>query len=78
MSHLSSWKQKEILIIAKAYPEPSKKYGETVCTGGIIKNGCFIRIYPIRFRLLEFQKKYGTWFWIRAELKKNLQDKRKF
>lgn len=36
---------KEILVLVKAYPEPSKKYGSSVCTAGITKEGEWIRIY---------------------------------
>lgn len=43
----------------KAYPQPSKKHDETVCTAGI----CFdtkewIRLYPIPFRFLEDGKQF--------------------
>ncbi len=77
MSYIADWEEKNILIIAKAYPEPSKKYVETVCIGGIVENGNFIRLYPIPYRLLEHQQKFNKWFWIRAKIKKSLNDPRK-
>ena len=35
------------LVIVKAYPELSKKYGETVCTTGFRKDGTWVRLYPV-------------------------------
>jgi hypothetical protein len=32
------WKEKDILIIVKAYPEYSTKYIETVCTCGVMRD----------------------------------------
>ncbi|MBI5190333.1 MAG: hypothetical protein HZA22_06635 [Nitrospirae bacterium] len=56
--------KKRVLITVKAYPNPSKKYKETVCCAGIdLSTGEWIRLYPIRFRYLTPQqqfKKYST------------------
>ncbi len=53
-----------VLITVKAAPNPSDKYGETVCVAGInadpMKPG-WVRLYPINFRELgtdESFKKY--------------------
>jgi hypothetical protein len=48
---------KQILITIKAYPNPSKKYVETVCAAGIdLKQNKWIRLYPVPFRDLELKK----------------------
>lgn len=42
-----------ILVTVKARPEPSEKYGETVCVAGIrLGTGSlhWVRLYPIPFR----------------------------
>ena len=37
--------KKRVLILVKAEPSPSRKYGSTVCTAGVTDNGEFIRLY---------------------------------
>lgn len=50
---------KRVLITVKAYPNPSKKYGETVCCAGIdIDTRQWIRLYPIPYRDLDSAKKF--------------------
>lgn len=65
------WKEIEILILVKAYPNPSQKYGETVCTAGITRDGRWIRLYPVTFRELPPEKQYKKFAWIRAKIKKS-------
>jgi len=44
--------KEKLLMLVKAYPNPSKKYGETVCTGAIrLKDKTWIRLYPYPFRV---------------------------
>lgn len=51
--------KKKVLIIVKAYPNPSKKYGETVCCAGIeVNTNKWIRLYPIPFRDLDRSQKF--------------------
>jgi len=50
---------KRVLITVKAYPNPSKKYGETVCCAGIdLETLQWIRLYPIHFRDLDTSRKF--------------------
>ncbi len=58
--------RRKILIATKTYPSISTKYQETVCTAGVLldddeKPVQWIRIYPIRFRQLDFDKRYPRW-----------------
>lgn len=73
---LSEWKEARILIWGKTYPELSSKYNETVCTGGTLENGDFIRIYPIPFRYLSEESSFQKYQWIRARIKKSGEDPR--
>lgn len=51
--------KKRVLITVKAYPNPSKKYGETVCCAGIdIDTQKWIRLYPIPYRDLDNSRKF--------------------
>ena len=63
-----NWRDEEILVLAKAYPTPSTKYGETVCTAGVTRSGEWIRLYPITFRDLPFNKRYEKFQWIKAKI----------
>ncbi|MCK4255368.1 hypothetical protein KAX35_00650 [candidate division WOR-3 bacterium] len=68
---------KKILITVKAYPNPSKKYGETVCVAGIdIENNKWIRLYPIPYRDLDEDKKFKKYNIIEVKVDKPTDDKR--
>lgn len=64
----------KVLITVKTYPTLSKKYGELVCTAGFREDGSWIRIYPIPFRKLEYEKRYTKYQWIEIDLEKNKSD----
>jgi hypothetical protein len=50
---------RRVLITVKAYPNPSKKYVETVCSAGIdVDASQWIRLYPVPFRDLDGPKKF--------------------
>jgi len=65
------WKREQILILVKAYPQPSQKYGESVCTAGITLSGTWIRLYPVEFRNLPIESKFEKWSWIEASIIKS-------
>lgn len=73
--------RRKILIATKTYPSISIKYKETVCTAGILLDDNenplrWIRIYPIRFRELEIDKRFPRWGIISAEIERNSKDYR--
>jgi len=55
--HLESLR---VRILVKAYPQPSKKYRETVCVAAITDEPRprFVRLYPIRYRDLPQHKRF--------------------
>ncbi len=70
----------KILIATKTYPSISKTYRETVCTAGILLDEeenpvDWIRIYPTRYRRLEFDQRYPRWSIIRASIEKTDHNK---
>ena len=71
------WIEKKALIIGRAYPEPSKKHIETVCTGAITDEGELLRLYPIPLRYLQEDQKYKLWTYARFLIQKSPDDKRK-
>ena len=58
---------KRVLITVKAYPNPSKRYGETVCCAGIdVDSQGWLRLYPIPFRDLDTSQKFKKYTIIRV------------
>ncbi|MBI5286333.1 MAG: hypothetical protein HY878_01920 [Deltaproteobacteria bacterium] len=65
------------MVTVKAYPNPSRKYGETVCVAGIeLTNKKWIRLYPIPYRDLDNDKKFKKYNVIEVKATKALDDKR--
>jgi hypothetical protein len=64
----------KVLIAVKTYPTLSSKYDELVCTAGFLEDGSWIRIYPIPFRKLEYDKQYSKYDWVEIDLEKNHSD----
>ena len=71
--------RRKVLIATKTYPSISTKYKETVCTAGILLDDDenpmqWIRIYPIRFRELDSDKRYKRWSIVSAEIERDEKD----
>jgi hypothetical protein len=74
-------RRRKILIATKTYPSISQKYRETVCTAGVLLDEQeqplqWIRIYPIRFRQLDFDRRFPRWSIINAKIERNDKDYR--
>jgi len=68
-----AWEKKRLLIWGTTYPQFSKTYFETVCTGAIDgSTGKLVRIYPITLRHLE--DRFHHYQWIEAEVERNTSD----
>ena len=68
---------KRVLITVKTYPNPSMKYGETVCCAGIdIATSQWIRIYPIPYRDLDESQKFKKYTIIEVRCWKSESDHR--
>lgn len=64
----------QVLISVKTYPLPSGKYEELVCTAGFLPEGKWIRLYPIPFRALPYEKQYEKYRWITLDVIRNTKD----
>jgi hypothetical protein len=64
-----------VVVLVKAMPNPSKKYGETVCCAGVTAEGKWKRLYPIRFRHLQ-DSKFNRWDWVRFQYRTPTGDTR--
>ena len=67
---------KKILIVAKTYPNRSRKYEELVCTAGIDHYGNWYRIYPIPTKSLKEYEGLKKYTWIEADINKDKSDPR--
>ncbi|NOX08066.1 MAG: hypothetical protein GXP22_01015 [Gammaproteobacteria bacterium] len=67
---------RKVFITVKTYPTLSKKYAELVCTAGILDDGSWVRIYPLPFRKLDYEKRYKKYQWMELPLIKNESDPR--
>lgn len=66
----------QVTILVKALPQPSKKYGETVCCAGVTVEGYWRRLYPIRYRHLAGESAFARWDIVRFRYRPPKQDKR--
>lgn len=73
---MTAYSKKEILVVVKTYPNPSRKYQETVCVAGVLLENTprWIRIYPISFRDLPFEQQFKKFQVIEVEAQRNTQD----
>jgi len=68
----------EFLVVVKTSPLISTVINvpEHVCTAGVKRDGSWIRIYPVSFRLLHESEKFHKYQWIELEVVKAKGDKR--
>ncbi|HOD62469.1 MAG TPA: hypothetical protein PKG96_10270 [Bacilli bacterium] len=64
----------KVLIAVKTYPTLASKYDELVCTAGFREDGTWVRIYPIPFRKLDYDKQYKKYDWVEIDLVRNKSD----
>lgn len=56
------------LVTVKTYPTPSKTYSELVCTAAVVPNEGFIRLFPIQFRDLPYERWFKKYDWINVSV----------
>jgi hypothetical protein len=62
--------ESEAVILVKASPNIGAKHGETVCIAAIDLQGNWLRLYPVSFRQLEDEQKFGRWDRIKFKWRK--------
>lgn len=73
---ISEVERAKILITVKTYPLLSMKHTEAVCTAGLLKEGKWIRIYPVPYRVMDKDKKFKKYQWIEADIIRDTRDPR--
>ena len=66
-----------VIILVKAFPQPSVNHIETVCCAGITESGEFKRLFPIRYRNLGKDSAFNRWDWVSFEYRKPTRDPRR-
>jgi hypothetical protein len=59
----------DVLVLVKAYPQPSTKYTESVCVAGLRVDTPmpeWVRLYPVQFRLLKRERQFSKYDLIRV------------
>lgn len=70
-------KADECVILIKAQPHRSSRYFETVCCAGVGRDQKWRRQYPVPFRILKDDQKFGRWQWISYDYVAPRDDRRK-
>ena len=65
-----------VVILVKALPQPSKKYGETVCCAGVTADRQWKRLFPVRFRHLSGDSSFKRWDWVKFNYGQPVYDRR--
>ncbi len=65
------WRDEEILVTVRAYPEPSQKYRETSCVAGITRDGLPRRLHPIPYRMLSQANQFRKYDIVELRVKKS-------
>lgn len=64
------------VILVKAWPQPSRKYVETVCCAGVTPDGAWRRLFPIRFRHLDGAQQFRRWDIVEYDSRRPSDDRR--
>ena len=69
--------EEKMLVWGKTIPELSRRYTETVCTGGVLLDRPgLLRIYPLDFRYLPEAQRPEKWSIMSAKIARNFSDPR--
>ena len=68
------FEDKKVLVIVKTAPNIISKQREVVCTAGIDETGKWIRLYPIEFRDLPFNKRFDKFQYIKVKAIRDMSD----
>ncbi len=69
-------KKEKVLILVKAWPAWSKKYGYVICTAGITEDGEWRRLFPIPLSVY-LKDKFEKRRWIEVEIIDEKPERRK-
>src|SRR5689334_16925196 len=70
--------QTQIMVTVKAYPQPSRSYGETVRVAGVRVDtaSCWMRLYPVTFRELGLTHRFSKYQLVGLRVFRSASDRR--
>ena len=71
--------QMQVLVTVKAYPQPSRTYGETVRIAGVrtdTSEPTWIRLYPVAYRELAFADRFQKYQLMNLRVFRSASDQR--
>jgi len=68
--------QKKALIVVRTYPVPVEMLVEASCTAAITDTGEWLRLFPLRYRLLPEHQRFAKYQWIDVAVTKSPTDPR--
>lgn len=73
---MDQYQKRRVCVLVKAYPQPSKKYEETVCVAVVTEDHKLLRLYPVRFRHLDQSRRFNRFDWIEVAMTRARGDPR--
>lgn len=67
---------KKVLIVVRTYPVPVELLVEASCTAAITDTGEWLRLFPLRYRMLPEDKRFAKYQWIEVAVVKSGNDPR--
>src|SRR3989304_1280835 len=61
---MSRWVSKKVLITVRTYPTPAQKGVEVSCTAGITDKNEWIRLFPVPYRLMPYERRFKKYQWV--------------
>jgi hypothetical protein len=71
------WERKRVFIIVRTYPVPATSGIEVSCTAAITHEGEWVRLFPVPYRLLDYDKRFSKYQWIDVDVRKPTNDPRR-
>ncbi|MCA1567277.1 MAG: hypothetical protein LC803_16815 [Acidobacteria bacterium] len=74
---IEKWQTRRVLVLGMTYPSHSKKYTETVCTGGLWEDSLeMCRLRPVPQRYLDPAHRVHKFQWVSVRVQKDPSDPR--
>src|SRR3954471_24261168 len=76
---VSDWEEMNLLVLVKAYPSVSMKYGEAVCVAGVrldTPKPEWVRLFPVAFRDLPDEQQFGKYDVVTLRAQRHSTDRR--
>jgi hypothetical protein len=73
---MPGWNTKRILIAVRTYPVPAQKNIEVSCTAGVTQEGEWIRLFPVPWRHMDYDRRFLKYQWIDVNVVKATNDPR--